>query len=71
MNANHHDAHATKYFDINPDNLKKYNIKQFVINFLSEKRWFYRNGEKKKPLNSLTILDWRIMEIWVVNFLLK
>jgi len=50
MNANHHDAHATKYFDINPDNLKKYNIKQFVINFLSEKRWFYRNGEKEKTV---------------------
>lgn len=50
MNANHHDAHATKYFDINPDNLKKYNIKRFVINFLSEKRWFYRNGEKEKTV---------------------
>tara|TARA_Y100000389_G_scaffold157204_1_gene158284 strand:- start:423 stop:1517 length:1095 start_codon:yes stop_codon:yes gene_type:complete len=50
METEHHDAYKTKSFEISPDNLKKYNIKRFMINSLSEKRWFYRNGEKEKTI---------------------
>jgi len=50
METEHHDAYKTKSFEISPDNLKKYNINRFMINFLSEKRWFYRNGEKEKTI---------------------
>jgi hypothetical protein len=50
METQQSDAYKTQSFDISPDNFKKYKIRRFMINFLSEKRWFYRNGEKEKTV---------------------